>query len=142
MFLCLLTHFSIKNSKKWNKFEPGTFFFSLSFSPNVVCSYLLIFFIVNASYPHARSTYTLSKETDFCFLSFSFQNQASKSCQGESNSFADSTGTHSSRGSSLTSPRSERAPVLPLGGVKHVHTRGLCILLFYYCFFCRLCSYF
>ena len=94
------------------------------------------------AYPHARSTYTLSKETDFCCLSFSFQNQASRSCQGESNSFADSTGTHSSRGSSLTSPRSERAPVCLWMGLNMYILADYVYYYFIIVFFCRLCSYF
>ena len=76
--------------------------------------YLLIFLLLMFTYSHARSTYTPSKETGFCFLPFSSQNQASKLCRGgpiPPFPNADTMGAHSSRDSSPTSPRSDRASV-------------------------------
>ena len=68
------------------------------------------------TYSHARSTYTPSKETGFCFLPF-FRPKTRRRSRVKAVQFlpygsdADTMGAHSSRDSSPTSPRSERASV-------------------------------
>ena len=84
------------------------------------------------AYPHARSTYTLSKETGFCFLSFSFQNQASKSCQGESNSCG--FNGHSFQSRIFFNVSSQRKGICSPKW-EYKCTYGLCIIWFDFRFF-------
>ena len=86
---------------KRNKFDSGTFFFSLSFLPNVVCSYLLIFILLMFNIPMHASKNAVERNRSL-FFSLFVQNQASQSCRGESNS-------------SFTRTRIQRAPTSSRG---------------------------
>ena len=66
--------------------------------------YLLIFLLLMFTYSHARSTYTPSKETGFCFLPF-FRPKTRRRSRVKAVQFlpygsdADTMGAHSSRDS-------------------------------------------
>ena len=99
------------------------------------------------TYPHARSTYTLSKETGLCFLLFFVPKPGvevvSRRIQfPPSRLWCGFDGRSFQSRISFNVPSQWKGTCSPKVGINVYITRWLCILLFYYCFFCRLCSYF
>ena len=128
---------------KRNKFDSGTFFFSLSSLPNVVCSYLLIFILLMFNIPMHASKNAVERNRSLFFSLFRPKPGVTivpRRIQLLLHADADSTGAHFQSRALSTVPSQERASV-PKMGIHHNYIFGLCKLWEFIIIFLWLCRF-